>query len=164
MNANRNHLYLYVILIIAIALAACAPLGVQANQPSPSATPLPTDNPATPNPEPTKTPEIVLPEPDGGASNIVTLDNNNQLITLHPGEQFLLKLGDVYQWDLVIDNPKVVSQAMTFVAIKGAQGLFSAQQAGTATLTATGDPLCRQSKPACGMPSILFTLHIEVLP
>jgi len=46
----------------------------------------------------------------------------------------------------------------------GAQGIYLAHKPGTVTMTATGDPACRQSKPACMMPSIIFTLHIEVQP
>jgi hypothetical protein len=163
MNAQRINHFLYAALLMASMLSACASLGVQAGQPAPSATPVTTHVP-TPAPQPTSTPVVITPAPDGGASNIVTLDNNNQLITLHPGENFLLKLGETYQWEPVIDNQDVISRAMTFAVIRGAQGLYSAHQPGTATLTATGDPLCRQTKPACAMPSIVFTLHIEVLP
>jgi hypothetical protein len=101
---------------------------------------------------------------DGGGSNVITLDNNNQLITLHPNETFLLKLSEIYEWDWQIDNQTVASREINIAVIKGAQGVIKAHQSGTATLSASGDPLCRKQKPACGMPSILFTLHIEVLP
>lgn len=173
MNANRSQIYLYAVLILAWMLTACSPIGVQVVQPSPSLTPqpgatqlpsitpLPTDIPTIA--VPSNTPVVISPAPGGDASNVITLDNNNQLITLHPGETFLLKLGEIYQWEPVIDNQNVISRVMNVMVIRGAQGLYNAHQAGTATLTATGDPLCRQSKPACGMPSILFTLHIEVL-
>ena len=33
---------------------------------------------------------------------------------------------------------------------------------GTVTLTATGDPPCRKSTPACMQPSRLFTVTIEI--
>ena len=63
-----------------------------------------------------------------------------------------------------MDDTSVISRVINIAVVKGAQGVYSTHQAGTATLTATGDPLCRQSKPACMLPSIIFTLHIEVMP
>ena len=105
--------------------------------------------------------------PDGGIgnnSNTITLDNNNQLITFHVGEAFLLKLGEGYDWSPVIDDMTIISREMNVAVVRGAQGIYLAHKAGTTTLTATGDPQCRQSKPACMTPSIIFTLHIEVMP
>lgn len=95
---------------------------------------------------------------------IITLDNNGQQISLHPAETVLLKLGEVYQWNINIDDQTVINRIPNIAVIRGAQGIYQARQAGKATLTADGDPLCRQARPACGMPSIQFTLQIEVLP
>jgi hypothetical protein len=74
-----------------------------------------------------------------------------------------LKLGELYQWNIEIDRPEVVSRVPNIAVIRGAQGVYKANQPGTATLTADGDPLCRQAKPACGMPSRRFTIQVEVL-
>ena len=123
---------------------------------------VPTNTPKRPTLTPTTNPAPVFR--DGGPSGTLTLDNNNQLMTLHPGETFLLKLGEIYEWTVEIDHPEFISREVNVAVVKGAQGIYQAHQKGTATMTATGDPLCRQSKPACMLPSRIFTLHIEVLP
>lgn len=94
------------------------------------------------------------------STKIVTLDQNNRDIVLSKGQRFLLNLGSNYNWSLNIDNNTVISQVPNVLTIQGAQGLFESHVDGKATLTATGDPLCLQSVPRCGMPSILFKLDI----
>ncbi len=138
--------------LAAVMLAACAPAGVQAGQGSP-----------TPPPSTTPTAAAGGGTPDPGSNITITLDNNGQTITLRVNQEFLLKLGDGYQWTINLDNQNVVSRIPNILVVRGAQGVYLAHQAGTATLTATGDPLCRQSRPACAMPSISFTLHIQVI-
>ncbi len=79
------------------------------------------------------------------------------------GETFLLDLGmDVYDWRVEIDNQDVLSRVPNIMVIRGAQGIYKAHNPGTATLTAVGDPLCRKSTPACGMPSMIFHLTVIV--
>ncbi len=143
--------FLILFLLAALALAACAPASVQAGQGSPT-------------PQPSATPTAVTGgTPDPGSTLTITLDNNGQAITLHVNQEFLLKLGEGYQWTINLDNQNVVSRIPYIAVIRGAQGVYLAHQTGTATLTASGDPLCRQSKPACAIPSISFTLHIQVI-
>ena len=96
------------------------------------------------------------------SNKIITLDQNNHEIILSKGERFLLNLGSNYDWSLNIDNSTVISRVPNVMVIQGAQGLFEAHDDGKTVLTATGDPLCRQSVPRCGMPSILFKLDITV--
>ncbi len=139
-------------LIAATGLAACAPASVQAGQGSP-----------TPAPATTPTASAGGSTPDPGSNLTITLANNGQTITLHVNQEFLLKLGEGYQWTINLDNQNVVSRVPNIAVIRGAQGIYLAHQTGTATLTASGDPLCRQSVPACAIPSIFFTLHIEVI-
>ena len=149
MNARSK--IIVILILAALALAACAPAGVQAAQ-------------GTPTPQPSSTPTgSTGGTPDPGTTPTITLDNNNQLITLHVNGKFLLKLGEGYQWTINLDNQDVVSRIPYIAVIRGAQGIYLAHQPGKATLTAVGDPLCRQSVPACAIPSISFTLHIEVL-
>jgi hypothetical protein len=163
-----NSLYTKLIPVLALfvlVLAACAPGGALAAESTaaPTVLPVPTGIPTVQN---TPTASIAGGGTDGGggsSTNIITLDNNNQLITLHVGETFLLKLGEVYDWNLNIDDVSVISRVINVMVIRGAQGLYTASQPGKAVLTAQGDPTCRQSKPACMMASIIFTLHIEVL-
>jgi hypothetical protein len=101
-------------------------------------------------------------EPAAGEQKIVTLDDRGKTLSMAVGESFLLKLGDVYIWDINVSDQNVLSRAKNITVVAGAQGVYEAHQAGTVTLSATGDPKCRQSKPQCGMPSILFTITVVI--
>lgn len=100
--------------------------------------------------------------PDGG-SLAIHLEDNGRVVSMRPGETFLLDLGmDVYDWTVEIDDQAVISRVPNILVIRGAQGVYEAHMAGQATLTATGDPHCRQSVPPCGMPSMLFKITVDV--
>ncbi len=103
-----------------------------------------------------------ISEPDQTSNQIVTLAQNNQEIHLDNGKSFLLKLGNIYNWNIEISNQSVVSRVINIMVINGAQGIYQAHNPGHATLTAQGDPLCLSSTPRCAMPSILFRLDISV--
>lgn len=93
----------------------------------------------------------------------VTLEDNGKTFNLKVGDSFLLNLGiDTYDWTVTVDNENTMHMKMGVMVIKGAQGIYDALAPGTAVLSATGDPHCRQSKPACGAPSILFTITVIV--
>jgi hypothetical protein len=167
MNTLRTKIVL-VLAMFALALSACAPSSAIAAQLTPSpttvirlvtSTPVPGDTPAA-----IGTPAEVVPTgtPDGGI--VVSRSNDNQTVTLHVGQSFLLNLGQEYDWSPVIDDQSVISRIPNISVIMGAQGIYLAHQAGSATMTATGDPPCRQAKPACMMPSLVFTLNIQVQP
>ncbi len=148
---NTKYKLSILLVLLAMTLAACAPASAQAGQGSPT-------------PPPSTTPTSVAGgTPDPGSTNVITLADNNGKITLHVDEEFLLKLGEDYQWTINLDNQNVISRIPYISVIRGAQGIYLAHEPGTATLTATGDPLCRQSVPACAIPSLSFTLHIEVI-
>jgi hypothetical protein len=74
----------------------------------------------------------------------------------------LLKLGEQYDWAVAISDQNVVSRVKNIAVVRGAQGVYDALRAGTVTLTATGDPACRQSQPPCMMPSRVFMVTIVV--
>ncbi len=118
--------------ILALVLLAAC------SSPSPVATPTETTNP------------------------IVTLDNEGQTIALKIGESFLLKLGEEYDWTVTIADPTILSRVKNVMVVRGAQGLYEANKTGSTTLTATGDPVCRQSQPPCAMPSRLFEIKVRV--
>jgi hypothetical protein len=96
------------------------------------------------------------------SSQIVTLSDNGKAIQVSKGDRFLLKLGNNYVWNISIDNQTIISRVPNIMVIKGAQGLYEAHNQGQAILSATGDPECLSSVPACGQPSILFRLTIGV--
>jgi hypothetical protein len=93
---------------------------------------------------------------------IVTLENDGGMITLKPVERFLLKLGEEYNWTVTVADQSIVSRVVGITVVRGAQGVYEAHTAGSTTLTATGDPVCRQSQPPCAMPSRLFEIKVEV--
>ncbi|HEX5416437.1 MAG TPA: hypothetical protein VFZ25_12280 [Chloroflexota bacterium] len=92
----------------------------------------------------------------------LTIDDNGKTITLHKGEQFLLRLPEGYNWKVSIANPAIVSYATGFAAPGGASGLYVAKETGQTTFSATGDPICRSANPPCALPSRLFQVTIVV--
>lgn len=104
----------------------------------------------------------------GSANNLIpangiTMEDNGKTFTMHVDESFLLNLGmDVYDWNVEIDDQNILSREINIMVIRGAQGVYLAHNLGTATLTATGNPLCLQSSPPCAMPTILFRVRVIV--
>lgn len=93
---------------------------------------------------------------------MVTQENNNQTIELKTGESFLLKLGEEHNWNIEIDNNDVVSRVKNIAVIRGAQGIYEAKMPGSATMSAVGEPLCREEVLPCGAPTVLFKIQINV--
>ncbi len=113
-------------------------------------------SPSDTTPAPSRMPVILSPQK-------VTLDENGATITLKAGESFLLDLGDAFIWqDVRVSDAAVLSRRVNVLVIRGAQGIYEAHQAGAVTLTAVGDPACRQSHPACAVPSIIFKITVLV--
>jgi len=83
-------------------------------------------------------------------------------LTLMPGERFLLKLGEEYNWTVTVADQSVVSRVVNITVVRGAQGLYEAHKIGSTTLTASGDPVCRHAQPPCAMPSRQFEVKVEV--
>jgi carboxyl-terminal processing protease len=96
------------------------------------------------------------------APQTVTLDNEGQTITVKVGERFLLKLGEEYDWTVTVADQTVLSRVKNVMVVRGAQGLYEATKAGSTTLTASGDPVCRQSQPPCATPSRMFEITAKV--
>jgi hypothetical protein len=92
----------------------------------------------------------------------VTLADKDQTLTFQVGQSFLLFLGNDYTWNATADDPAVVSRVPDVFVIPGSQGFFQARQPGHTTLTATGDPACRQEQPPCVAPSMVFSVQIVV--
>jgi hypothetical protein len=163
MNRMTSIRTIFAAVTLAVAATACA-LQPSVTGPStpPEATPAASVTPAVtqPLPEPTvNTPD----EPAAGDAKTVTLDDQGKTIQLGVGQSFLLKLGEDYDWQVTASDQNVVSRARNIAVVRGAQGVYDAHQAGTVTLTASGDPACRQSQPPCAMPSMLFTVTIVVM-
>jgi hypothetical protein len=78
------------------------------------------------------------------------------------GDRFLLSLGEGYDWTVAPADPSIVSQVSNVPAASGSQGVYEARKPGQTELGATGDPLCRKSRPPCGMPSRAFRIEVVV--
>lgn len=100
--------------------------------------------------------------PTAGGGPVITLADQGQTVHLTVGQSFLLKLGADYTWNIAVSDGKVISQVPNVPLVYGAQGIYVADAAGTATLTAAGDPVCRQVTPACSTPSIQFSVTVVV--
>lgn len=142
---KRKYSILAFLLITVMILASCAPQ--QTGSTGSTATNEPGANP---------TETIAVDQ------IVVTLADAGKTISLKVGEGFLLKLGNEYTWSISLSNPDVISLRKGVMVILGAQGIYDALKPGTVELSATGDPQCRQSVPACAAPSIQFSVTIEV--
>lgn len=91
----------------------------------------------------------------------VSSSNDYQLTMMDNGKTFNMKVGDNirlnldsgYEWFVMVDNPAVLA---------GSLGVYQVLASGTASLTANGDPECRNSTPSCLSPSILFRIVVIV--
>jgi len=162
---NKNLSILTVITLGAFLMSACAqtmpaaasgpgqPVVVTA-VPAVSGKPLSEMTPETPTASPN--------DSSNTGQKTVTRDDNGKTISMVVGENFLLKLGAEYTWEITVSDQNVLSRAKNIAVIEGAQGVYNALQAGTVTVSAAGDPLCRKSKPACGMPSVQVDFTVTV--
>jgi hypothetical protein len=98
----------------------------------------------------------------GTAGQIIRMDDNGKTLTLQTGQRFVLMLDDRYVWEVSIDPPGVANLATDSAKIGRSQGVYEAHMAGQTQIMATGDPLCRSQKPACMLPSLIFTLNLIV--
>ncbi len=182
----KKILVLFSILAIGVTVTACASSSTANNpQPilvptlAPSETPAPTLTGGVPIVEVSTAdastgggiqvvPGATQPAPDQNIpiaipADGITLADNNKTFIMHPGDRVLLNLGmAVYDWTVAIDDQSILSRVVNVAVIQGAQGLYEAHKPGQAILSAAGDPLCRQKKPACMMPSILYKVTILV--
>ncbi len=83
-----------------------------------------------------------------------TMADNGKTFVMNVGDSLRLNLDLSYGWSAFsISNPAVLA---------GAQDRLFALEAGTATLTTTGNPECLNFTPPCGMPSILYSIIVIV--
>jgi hypothetical protein len=92
----------------------------------------------------------------------VTRADASSTIKVVRGERVLVKLGTDFDWTVTVSDPLVLSRVPGVTLVVGAQGLYVAQSAGQATISAVGDPPCRKSTPPCMAPSLLISVIIAV--
>jgi len=107
-----------------------------------------------------------------GTQLTITQADNGRTISLAVGDRVLLDLGGSLNWNVRIDNPAVLAplpdnppmpSPSIGVAppVPAAQGIFEARAGGTATLTATGTPICLPDQ-ACPQFLVLFKVTFVV--
>ena len=105
---------------------------------------------------------VPSPAPTVATSRDVTLDDDGKVINLHVGDTFLLRLGEEFTWEVVVDDQAIISRVPNILVVRGAQGVYAAHKAGTTVMRATGDPACRMATPPCAAPSRLFQVTLVV--
>lgn len=166
-----------IVLIFCLVLTACAeptrmdrPTATAYFTITPTATQLPASAPglsSLPTLPPTLEPLSPASTPDndpayyfGGME--ITLDNAGQTIPLKKGQNFLLRLGSTYRWDVTVTPPELLSRNMKITPGEGEQGLYIARAPGKAHLRGVGNPLCRLAQPPCNWPTVLFQIQVAI--
>jgi hypothetical protein len=106
---------------------------------------------------------VVEPGPQAIPAGGITLEDNKMTFSMHPGERFQVVLGLAgYDWVVEPVDQSVLAGVENKATSGGSLGMYEAIGSGQAVLTATGNPRCRNSKPACAAPSYLFEVIIIV--
>jgi len=93
----------------------------------------------------------------------ITMEDNGKNLNMKVGDSFLLNLdSNFYDWFVEVNDQNVLSREPNVTVIKGAQGIYQARTPGSATLTASGNPKCINSKPPCLAPSVMFMITVIV--
>ena len=83
-----------------------------------------------------------------------TMADNDKTFVMNIGDKLRINLDYGYGWSTISDfDPAIL--------VGAADGYF-AFASGTSTLILNGDPVCLNSTPPCGMPSIMFTVTVIV--
>ena len=93
----------------------------------------------------------------------LTLSNadNGATVSATVGETVLLKLDSGFSWNVSLDNPAMMFRPPVALAA-GVQGDWEIIGPGQVTISATGDPACRQATPACAAPSQTWSATVSV--
>ena len=95
------------------------------------------------------------------SSLTITLADDGKSLNLTVGQQFLLDLGDGFNWSVTVDDQSIVSRVPNITVIKGAQGVYKAHKPGETTLQATGTLPCSPGE-VCPMIARAFRVQLIV--
>lgn len=115
---------------------------------TPAASPRPTSRPAA--------------SPDATGLVTITTADEGSTIEIAVGQRLLVELGTGLDWTVTVTDPLVLALVPRITIVRGAQGLYVGKTAGSATITAVGDPACRKSSPPCMAPSRLVSVTVNV--
>jgi hypothetical protein len=98
------------------------------------------------------------------SQKILTLADNNHLITVKPGTTIELKLDNkaYSRWLVSISQANVLIPWANAPMPTDVQGIFNAGQSGTAQISATGQPTCASSAASCSKGVQQFVVQIKV--
>lgn len=142
-----------IVFLIVEGISSC---GVAAN--FGNASPAATVVPHSPTIPPTVTP------PKGAHSLTLTMDDNGKHVLIKQGDLILIALDDTFysKWTIVVADPTILTIIQDATLPLHSQALYKAAQSGQTTLTATGEPKCRNSVPPCQIEPRPFTVQITV--
>jgi hypothetical protein len=92
---------------------------------------------------------------------VVRKEDTNQTITLSRNERFVLNLGSDLTWKVQFDPADSIIRVANSASTGGIQGVYEAAKTGTATLRATGAPICVKGQ-ACPQFLINVTVTFDI--
>lgn len=78
-----------------------------------------------------------------GDMKVIDAQSNGTTVTLAKNERFAIRFGSELDWTLSFSPASAVTRVPGSTTDDGFQGVYEADAAGTATLTATGRPICK---------------------
>ncbi|HLZ68563.1 MAG TPA: hypothetical protein VKV26_01515 [Dehalococcoidia bacterium] len=100
--------------------------------------------------------------PAAGTLHTLTLADNGATVGVALGDRIELRLDVNLNWTVSVTDTTVLRRPPGIALVREVQGLWDAIAPGSATINATGDAPCRMSRPACTVPSLLFSATITV--
>ncbi|HEU0080629.1 MAG TPA: hypothetical protein VFQ72_01200 [Candidatus Paceibacterota bacterium] len=91
----------------------------------------------------------------------LTQADNGKAVDMNRGDRLVIKLGDKESWALSIKPTGVIDRAKNIAAVRGSQGVYTANTVGTAVVTAQGRPVCA-SGTMCAQYIIEFAATVNV--
>ncbi|HVA87019.1 MAG TPA: hypothetical protein VNF73_11990 [Candidatus Saccharimonadales bacterium] len=153
-----------VVVVVAATLGGCIGAGARPGSDAPTGS-----RPSALTASPSTTVPPIATEDGGSASPppdvaVVTIgpgDAGSTVVVGH-GANVFVRLGTDLNWRVSVSDSTILQRAPGVLLVRGAQGLYRANQAGRATITAVGEPACRLSQPPCMAPSRTLTVTVVV--
>jgi hypothetical protein len=99
--------------------------------------------------------------PDTGRTITITQQDNGQTFNIQVGDRVVVKMGTTLDWTVDIEPPGILVPVPGVGTLaRGVQGIYLAARPGTATLTATGRPICNPGQ-AC--PQFIQEVQVTIV-
>ncbi len=90
----------------------------------------------------------------------ITQADNGKTVAFNKGDRFVLSLGEM-DWTLSIEPEGIISRVKNIAVMRGAQGVYTADRPGTATIKAEGRPICAEGQ-MCAQYIVSFSANVTV--